>query len=92
MARDLLQINISCDSVLNTVRTSGLNFSCQETPYSLYLTVRESFTQPRYDRQVLHPDSNHHQAEQDAELDRIKSQYEKILEDYKHLELQQSKR
>ena len=85
MARDLLQVNIKCDSVLNTVRTSGLNFSCQETPYSLYLTLRKSFTQPRYDHQVPHP--NHHQAEQDAELDRIKSQYEKILEDYKHLEL-----
>ena len=33
----------SCDHVLNSVRESCLNFSLQETPYSLYLSVRKSF-------------------------------------------------
>ena len=84
MARDAFQVNISCDSVLNSVRTSGLNYSCQETPYSLYLTLRKSFTQPRHVHHVPQPD--HHQVEQNAELDKIRYQYEKILEDYKHLE------
>ena len=32
----------SCDMILNGVRNSCLNFSIQETLYSLYLTVRKS--------------------------------------------------
>ena len=34
----------SCDLVVNSVRASFLNFSIQETPYSLYLTIRKSFS------------------------------------------------
>ena len=32
-----------CDFVLNSVRNSYLNYSVQETPYSVYLTIRKSF-------------------------------------------------
>ena len=32
----------SCNMILNSVRNSCLNFSIQETPFSLYLTVRKS--------------------------------------------------
>ena len=35
-------IAISCDKILNSVRSTNLNFSCQETPFSLYLTIRKS--------------------------------------------------
>ena len=35
-------IAISCDEILNSVRSTNLNFSCQETPFSLYLTIRKS--------------------------------------------------
>jgi hypothetical protein len=35
----------SCDLVLRHVRTSCLNFAIQETPYSVYLTIRKSFSQ-----------------------------------------------
>ena len=30
------------DRIMNCVRSSNLNFACQETPYSLYLTIRKS--------------------------------------------------
>ena len=33
----------SCDSVISSVRASSLNFSIQETPYSLFLTIRKFF-------------------------------------------------
>ena len=33
----------SCDVILNSVRASFLNYSCSETPYSLYLTIRKSW-------------------------------------------------
>ena len=36
-------INNSCSEVLDCIRNSNLNYSCQETPYSLYITVRKSW-------------------------------------------------
>ena len=36
-------VQSSCDFLLQAVRNSGLNFSCQETPFSIFLTVRKSF-------------------------------------------------
>ena len=46
MASNVLypRVQRSCDMVLNSVRTSSLNFSVQETPYSIYLTIRKSFS------------------------------------------------
>ena len=38
-----LSIKTSCDFVITSVRDSLLNYSIQETPYSLYLTIRKSF-------------------------------------------------
>ena len=32
-----------CDDILNSVRKSNLNFVCQETPYSVFLTIRKSW-------------------------------------------------
>ena len=36
-------IKKTCDSILNHVKSSPLNFSIQETPYSCYITIRKSF-------------------------------------------------
>ena len=37
----------SCQSILNQVRRTNLNFSVQETPFSIYLTVRKTFVKSR---------------------------------------------
>ena len=37
----------TCDFLVHKIRASGLNFSCQETPYSFYITLRKSFTKSR---------------------------------------------
>ena len=34
----------SCQGIINSIRSSCLNFSFQETPYSIYITVRKSFS------------------------------------------------
>ena len=34
----------TCDMILNHVRSSCLNFAIQETPFSVYLTLRKSFS------------------------------------------------
>ena len=36
-------IHDSCSKILNSIRNSTLNYSCQETPYSMYITVRKSW-------------------------------------------------
>ena len=33
----------SCEQVLSLLRKTGLNFVSQETPYSVYLTIRKKF-------------------------------------------------
>ena len=43
MAVDLEPQDV-CDQVLQVVRSSQLNFCSQETPYSVFLTLRKSFT------------------------------------------------
>ena len=37
-------IKISCENILNSVRSSNLNFSSSETPFSIYITIRKSHT------------------------------------------------
>ena len=37
-------IQDSCTKILNGVRNCSLNYSCQETPYSIYLTIRKSWS------------------------------------------------
>jgi DNA repair exonuclease SbcCD ATPase subunit len=44
-----LNLENSCDQIVKSVRNSCLNFSIQETPYSLYLTIRKSFTKAPQD-------------------------------------------
>ena len=33
-----------CENILSSVRSSNLNYSCQETPFSIYLTIRKSWS------------------------------------------------
>ena len=35
-------VKMACDPILNNLRMSGLNFLIQETPFSLYVTIRKS--------------------------------------------------
>ena len=46
MSTKLQEQNIqqSCDRILNNVRCSNLNFSLNETPFSIYITIRKSLT------------------------------------------------
>ena len=39
-----LAVSTSCEVILQSVRSSNLNFTIQETPYSMYLTIRKTFT------------------------------------------------
>ena len=43
MAMNILTPQESCDIVLTTIRDSDLHFMVQETPHSLYVTVRKRF-------------------------------------------------
>ena len=33
----------ACEVILNTIRSSGLNLSIQESPFSLYISIKKSF-------------------------------------------------
>ena len=35
-------VQSSCNTIIESVRTSFLNYSIQETPYSIFLTIRKS--------------------------------------------------
>ena len=62
-------IQDSCTKILNGVRNCSLNYSCQETPYSIYLTIRKSW-------------SKHHQVEdlRDKPCESVQNVSDKLLE------------
>ena len=51
----LNSIGATCNSLLGNIRESGLNFSCQETPFSMYITVRKSFSKIRTSSLSINP-------------------------------------
>ena len=52
-------IQENCGRILQTVRTCNLNFSCQETPYSIYLTIRKSWSKHQQVHEAVHQASQH---------------------------------
>ena len=69
-----IMIKNSCDFVTNSVRDSCLNYSIQETPYSLYLTVRNTFTRSTPDavKNSLNVLKSSYHDEKDKEIDTLK--------------------
>ena len=47
-------IHESCAKIMKTIRCSSLNFSCQETPYSIYVTIRKSWSKVEQDPGHIH--------------------------------------
>jgi myosin heavy subunit len=49
-----------CDKILTEIRTSNLHFMVQESPYSVYLTLRKKFTQsvPQVLKSMITSDEN----------------------------------
>ena len=41
------EVSETCDQVLKTIKDSNLNFVLQETPFSLYVTIRKKFIHGR---------------------------------------------
>ena len=81
-------IDSTCNSLVNHIRASGLNFSCQETPFSLYITIRKSFTRNRKEQLASKPlnislDDSELQHPHDAAQ---KHHSIKVLVEKKHLE------
>ena len=70
----------SCDLILQQIRTSHLNFAIQETPYSIFLTIRKSFTKS-FQNHVLQ-----NQADPNSEkVSELKSDLENLLDENKSL-------
>ena len=67
---------LSCDSILQHVRSSQLNFAIQETPFSFYFTIRKSFNK-NFKSQPSHltsTDPSENVSEKLKELEIIKSE------------------
>ena len=45
-------IEKSCNSIIQNIRSSPLNFSLQETPFSIYITVRKSVVKTKIHQDV----------------------------------------
>ena len=70
----------SCDKIIGAVRSSGLNFSYQETPFSMYFTIRKSIVKIKNSQEEheTFPDNEN----SEAELEALKSDYYKLKLDY----------
>ena len=66
-----LEVKNSLEIVINSVRDSFLNYSMQETPYSLYFTIRKSFSRASQASLESSPQFTQHQA--DSEIKALKT-------------------
>ena len=83
MATDL---EASTNFVLHNIRQSGLNYSCQETPYSIYVTLRKSFRKSRTaENQDLRFLQELPCRKSEFELTKIRDEQDMILEAFDHL-------
>ena len=77
----------SCNSILDTIRGSSLNYAVQETPYSIYITIRKSevkFKAPRNNLNevtVKNEDGAGNGCKSQEDFDRLKNNYEEVLTD-----------
>ena len=55
--------HVTCSKVLDTLKSSGLTYTLNETPYSVYLTVRKKYTQ---EYSPLQHDSEHDTIDKDT--------------------------
>ena len=69
-------INESCSTILNNIINSALNYSCQETPYSIYITIRKSWS--KQNTAFKAPDRQAQQIDQDLKVVEIKSLNNKL--------------
>ena len=81
-------VKTSCDFIINSVRDSSLNCSLQETPYSLYLTIRKTFS-----KASLSSEQNSSQSlpslggdQTQTEINTLKQKLEYVQESNKSLE------
>ena len=75
-------LQTSCNLILNTIRSSFLNYAVQETPYSLYVTIRKSEAKVRDpENKLKSEDANNIQTSviSHAAFSRLKSDFEDTL-------------
>ena len=71
-------MNDSCSKILNNIRNSALNYSCQETPYSIYVTIRKSWSKQNH--QAFHVPVRHvQQVDQDLKAAKINSLNQELI-------------
>ena len=71
-------IHDSCSKILNSIRNSTLNYSCQETPYSMYITVRKS-----WNKHIQSPDARLRHDQEVAELNTSNQELSDVKADLK---------
>jgi hypothetical protein len=75
-------------NIMNSIRSSGLHFCLQETPYSCYITVRKSLINPQSSPQILNADPSSNNIESNTKVLELKSQ--NIFLENSNLKLKQS--
>ena len=65
------QIENSCTKIIQTIKSSSLNFTAQETPFSLYVTIRKSLVKKYFNCENV--DQNENSSENVTDLDVLRS-------------------
>ena len=80
------KLNATCNSILQNIRSSGLHFSSQETPWSIYVTLRKAFVTPRSYQISSVENCARENLETEPELNLLKVEFEKLAGNHKELE------
>ena len=81
----------TCDNILQHIRSSHLNFLVQESPFSLFVTIRKSFNQQKLEGKYLDDKNDYNQNLQDqksknqilhSKSDMLEHERSELLRDY----------
>ena len=50
MVATLISAHETCDEIVNSVKSSNLHFILQETPHSVYITIRKKFVNEAFSK------------------------------------------
>ena len=76
----------SSDFILSSVRQSSLNYTLQETPFSLYITVRKSFSKLKSDIESLDEPEENEKNNLEVKLKAIEEENSLLHQNLKKLE------
>ena len=83
MVATLISAHETCDEIVNSVKSSNLHFILQETPHSVYITIRKKFVNEAFAKNDEENNSKQTYISLKSAYENLKNEFDKEIEDHK---------